>query len=104
MTLQTKKTLLVPNQHLRIRRSVGLMTAHTALQSHGRMLKGKRTPFVRMTLNASRLIAEGRFQLPGLQPAMRLVTVHTTNRSFVKLMPIGLGKGTLNLLMTTKTE
>ena len=82
----------MPNQHFRICRSMRLMTAHTALQPHGRMLKSKRTPFVRMAFDARRLIAEGGFHLPGLQPAMGFVAINATNCSFVKLMPIGLGK------------
>jgi hypothetical protein len=104
MTFQTKKTLLMPNQHLRICRSMRLMTTHTALQAHRRMLKGERTPFVGMALDARRFITEGSFHLPGLQPTVGLVAVNATDCSFVKLMPIGLGKSTLNFLVTTETE
>ena len=81
-----------------------LMTTHAALQPHGWMLKGERTPLVGMALDARRLITEGRFHLPGLQPSVRLVAVNATDRSFIKLMPIGLGERALNLLVTIETE
>ena len=80
------------------------MTTHAALQSHGRMLKGERTPFVRMALDASGLIAEGDSHLPGLQPAVGLVAVNTTDRSFIKAMPMRLGKSPLDLIVTAETE
>jgi hypothetical protein len=104
MTFQTKKTLLVPNQHLRIYRSMRLMTTHAALQPHGWVLKGERTPFVRMALDASGLVTEGDSYLPGLQPAVRLVTVNATDRSFMKAMAIGLGKSPMDLVVTAETE
>src|SRR5262249_33578372 len=104
MTLQTEKTLLMPNQHLRICGSMRLMTTHAALQPHGWMLKGERTPFVGMALDARRLITEGSFHLPRLQPSVGLVAVNATDRSFIKLMPIGLRERALNLLVTIETE
>ena len=94
----------MPNQHLRIGRSMRFVTTHAALQPHRRMLKGERTSFVRMALYAGRLITEGSFHLPGLQPAVGLVAVNATDRSFIKLMPIGLGERALNLLVTIETE
>src|SRR5262245_42786708 len=104
MTLQTKETLLMPNQHLRIGRSMRFVTTHAALQPHRRMLKGERTSFVRMALYAGRLIAEGSFHLPGLQPAVGFVAVNATDGPFIELMPIGLGERALNLLVTTETK
>src|SRR4051794_27247851 len=104
MTFQTKKTLLVPNQHLRVYRAMRFMTTHAALQSHGRMLKSERTPFVRMALDASGLITESDSHLPGLHPAVGLVTVNAVDRPFMKAMPIGLCKSPVDLSVTAETD
>jgi hypothetical protein len=68
------------------------------------MFEGERTPFVCMALDASRLITKGDFHLPGMQPAVGLMTVNATDRSFMKAMPKGLCKSTLDFVVATETE
>jgi len=104
MAFQTKKTLLVPNQHLGINGPMRLMATHAALQPHGRVLKGEWAPFVRMALDASGFVTEGDSHLPGLQPAVGLVTVNTADRSFLKAMPMRLGKSSLDLIVAAETK
>lgn len=104
MTFQAEEALLVPDQHRWIHRPMGLVATHAPLQTHGGMLKGEGASFVCVALDAGRFVAKGDLDLPGLQPAMRLMTIDAADRSFVQSMPKGLQKGSLNLLVTIGAE
>ena len=57
MAFQAEQVLLAAYQHLRIHRTVRLVTAHAPLQAHGCMLEGKGATLVRMALRTSDFVA-----------------------------------------------
>src|SRR5262245_21295033 len=100
MAFQAEQVLLSANEHLRIHRTVRLMTAHAILPTHCGMLKGERSAVIRMALGACDFVAEGCFHLSWIQPAVGRVAVDAVDRTFLQAMPEGLGEGCLYFLMT----
>jgi hypothetical protein len=100
MTFQAEQVLLGAHEHLRIHRTMGLVTTHAPLQTHGGMLEGKRAAFIRMALGTRDFVAAGCFHLPGIQPSVGRVAVDAVDRAFLQAMPEGLGEGRLRFFMT----
>src|SRR5262245_7632120 len=56
MALQTDESDLLPGEHPWIRRSVRLVTARAAFQSHGRVFERERSSLITVATEAARLI------------------------------------------------
>jgi len=104
MAFQTEQVLLAAHEHLRIHRTMGLVTTDATLQTHSGMLEGKRAAFVGMTLGTSGFVAAGCFHLPGIQPSVGRVAVDAVDRAFLQAMPEGLGEGCLRFFMTADAK
>ena len=81
-----------------------VVTAHTALEAHGRMLEGKRAPFVGVTFGASRLVASSHIHLPWIQASVGRMAIHATDRPLLQTVSERLGEGGLNILVAAETE
>jgi hypothetical protein len=100
MAFQAEQVLLASHEHLRIHRTMGLVTTHAPLQTHGGMLEGKRAAFIRMALGTCDFVAAGCVHLPGIQPSVGRVAVDAVDCAFLQAMPEGLGEGRLHFFMT----
>ena len=79
---------------------MGLVTSHAPLQTHGGVLEGKGSTFVRMALGTRGFVPKRCFHLPGIQPSVRRVAVNAVDRALLQAMPEGLGKGRWHFFMT----
>src|SRR5580704_8002654 len=88
MTLQTQQPHLLPDEHARVGRSVGLVTGCTAFKTHRRVLKRERAALISMTLETTGLIGGENLQHGGPDASVGIVAIdaahHALGQSVMK--------------------
>ena len=104
MARETELRYPARNQHARIRRTVRRMTGDAAFGLDRGMFVNKRTLFVCVALDASRIGASRQSRLFKFETAMRIVAIAALHRTFEYLVMEGQIELVLSLTMTTQAK